>query len=74
MNPKSIARLKQICEMPDYAAEKLFNVSAAAGNLSSWIRACVSTYDALLVVEPKRKSLIEAMERLKIAEETLALK
>jgi len=74
MSQKSILRLKQICDLPDFAPEKLFNVSAAAGNLASWIRACVSTYEALLVVEPKRKSLTEAMERLKIAEETLALK
>jgi dynein heavy chain len=28
--------------------------------MSMWIRACVETYDALLVVEPKRKQLIEA--------------
>lgn len=62
MNPKSINRLKQICELPDFSKEKLFSVSAAAGNLSSWIRACVETYDALLVVEPKRKSLAEALE------------
>lgn len=33
----------------------VFKVSEPAGNLSMWIRACVETYDALLVVEPKRK-------------------
>jgi dynein heavy chain len=33
--------------------------------MSMWIRACVETYDALLVVEPKRKQLIEAEQKLK---------
>jgi dynein heavy chain len=60
--------------MPDFAKEKLFSVSQAAGNLASWIRACVETYEALLVVEPKRKSLALAMEQLKEAETALATK
>jgi hypothetical protein len=72
MNPKSIKRLNEICEMPDYSKEKLGSVSQAALNLSLWIRACVETYGALLVVEPKRKSLAEAMEKLKAAETALA--
>jgi len=39
---------------------KVFNASNAAGNLSLWIRAVVSTYGALLVVEPKRRMLEDA--------------
>jgi dynein heavy chain len=34
--------------------EKVFNASKAAGNLAQWIRAVISTYEALLVVDPKR--------------------
>lgn len=34
----------------------------------------METYEALLVVEPKRRSLTEALEQLKVAEATLALK
>jgi len=40
------------------------NASAAAGNLSLWIRAVIETYEALLVVEPKRKELAAAEESL----------
>ena len=72
MNPKSIKRLNEICDMPDYSKEKLTSVSSAALNLSLWIRACVETYGALLVVEPKRKGLVGAMEKLKEAETALA--
>jgi len=32
-------------------------VSEPAGNLSLWIRACCETFEALLVVEPKRLKL-----------------
>jgi len=39
-----------------------------------WIRACVETFDALLVVEPKRRQLLEAQEKLKLAEAKLAEK
>lgn len=39
-----------------------------------WIRACVETFDALLVVEPKRKQLVEAEKKLQQAQATLAIK
>ena len=42
--------------------------------MAMWIRACVETYDALLVVEPKRRQLLEAQEKLKLAEAKLAEK
>lgn len=64
MNPKAIAKLNTICEMPDFEASKIEKVSQAAANLAKWVRACKETYSALLVVEPKRKSLAEAEERL----------
>lgn len=36
-----------------------------------WIRAVIKTYDALLVVEPKKKQLSEAEEKLSKAEKIL---
>ena len=38
----------------DHEKEKVFKVSEPAGNMSLWIRACVETFDALLIVDPKR--------------------
>jgi dynein heavy chain len=55
-----------------FEKEKVFNASRAAGNLSLWIRAVVDTYEALLVVEPKREQLKTAEEKLKAAEDQLA--
>ena len=52
----------------------MFTASKAAGNLSLWIRAVVDTYGALLVVEPKKKQLAEAEEKLSSAEKILAEK
>lgn len=56
---------------PLFEKEKVFNASKAAGNLSQWIRAVVDTYEALLVVEPKRLELGEAERKLKEAEDIL---
>ena len=39
-----------------------------------WIRACIETYDALLIVEPKRQKLVEAEKRLALAETDLQKK
>lgn len=49
-----ISKLKVFVQNPMFEKEKVFNASKAAGNLSLWIRAVVDTYEALLVVEPKR--------------------
>lgn len=59
---------------PEFEKEKVFTASKAAGSLSLWIRAVVNTYEALLVVEPKKKQLVQAEEKLKSAEATLAEK
>ena len=52
--------MKKLVANPDFSKEKVFKVSEPAGNLSMWIRACVETYDALVIVEPKRIQLAEA--------------
>ncbi len=57
---KNIVKLKNFMQKPDFEKEKVFSASKAAGSLSLWIRAVVNTYEALLVVEPKKKQLVEA--------------
>jgi dynein heavy chain len=42
----------------------MFKVSESAGNMSLWIRACVATFDALLIVDPKRQRLLIAEANL----------
>ena len=59
---------------PLFEKDKVMNASKAAGNLSCWIRAVVDTYEALLVVDPKRAELAEAEAKLKEAEGILAEK
>jgi len=59
--------LKNFSQKPEFEKEKVFTASKAAGNLALWIRAVVDTYGALLVVEPKKKQLAEAEEKLSTA-------
>ena len=72
--PGKVAKLKNLINDKEFDADKIFNASTAAGNLAEWIRACVMTYDALLVVEPKRAKLAAAEESLQKAEATLEVK
>lgn len=72
--PPKILKLKHLLDDKDFDSEKIFDVSQAAGNLTEWIRACVMTFDALLVVEPKRLGLAEAEGLLQKAEAVLAEK
>ena len=74
INPAKIEKLKTFVKNPLFDEDKIANASTAAANLSKWIRAVVQTYDALLIVEPKKKQLEQAESDLKSAEETLAIK
>ena len=49
---------------PEFDQKKMLRVSEASGNILLWIRAMIETYETLLVVEPKRQSLLEAKEIL----------
>lgn len=71
---KNVGKLKQFVTKPEFEKEKVFTASKAAGSLSLWIRAVIDTYEALLVVEPKKIQLSEAEEKLKMAEADLAEK
>jgi len=72
--PKKVEKLKAFMHNPLFEEEKVKNASFAAYNLSLWIRAVVDTYDALLIVEPKRQKLQGAEDALKQAEEKLEMK
>lgn len=74
INPYKIDKLKAFIKNPLFDEDKISNASSAAANLSKWIRAVISTYDALLIVEPKKKQLDQAEGELKVAESTLAIK
>lgn len=71
---RNIQKLKTFIQKPEFEKDKVFTASKAAGSLSLWIRAVVDTYGALLVVEPKKKQLAEAEEKLASAEKILAEK
>ncbi len=43
-------------------------------NISVWVKAVAETYGALLIVEPKRKELMIAEDKLAEAERVLAEK
>ena len=72
--PKNVVKLKDLIKEKDFDQDEIVNASRPAGNIAIWIRACVSTYDALLVVEPKRAKLAEAEESLKKTEAILEQK
>ena len=63
-----VNKLKLFMQNPLIEREKVFNASKAAGNLSLWLRAVVDTYDALLVVDPKRQELKQAEQKLHMSE------
>ena len=67
-----IITLKKFVDDPMMALDVVKNASNAAFQLSLWIRAVVKTYDALLIVEPKKKELAAAEAKLKAAEDLLA--
>lgn len=59
-----IEKLKVFMQKPEFEKDRVFNASKAAGNLSLWIRAVVDTYEALLIVDPKKRLLSEAERQL----------
>lgn len=67
-------KLKLFAENPLFDKERVFNASKAAGNLSLWIRAVLETYDAIMIIEPKKEQLAEAQNQLAVAEEQVQQK
>jgi len=61
-----------LIDIPDFAEDKMKEVSEATYFMSIWVRAVAMTYDALLIVDPKRKELEEAEKKLAEAEKNLA--
>lgn len=61
---KKIDKIKAMFSNPDTQEEKIKSASLAAYSLWMWVLAVVKTYDALLIVEPKRKELAGAEQSL----------
>ena len=74
MKPEKVALLKEFIANPAFDEEVVKKASSAAYQLSKWIRAVIQTYDALLIVEPKKKELAGAELKLSDAEKLLAEK
>lgn len=54
---------------PLFEKDRVFNASTAAGNLAQWIRAVLSAYEAVEIIEPKKIQLAEAEANLKETED-----
>ena len=57
---KKIDCLKVLVEDPNFSDVQMSKVSEATKYMASWVRSVSLTYEALLVVDPKRKELAEA--------------
>lgn len=66
--------MKILIAKEEFADENMKKISPEAGIMASFVKAIVRTYGALLVVDPKRKELVEAQKQLKAAEDLLAEK
>ena len=71
---KNINDLKLLIVREEFDPKFIKSVSEAACNISIWVKAVAETYGALLIVEPKRKELGEAEEKLAEAERVLGEK
>lgn len=63
--------VRKYLELEHFSYDGIFNRNRAAAGLCSWVINIVSYYDILVTVEPKRKALAEANERLQSANEQL---
>ena len=71
---QKIEKIKVLTQNPDFSDAQMSKVSEATKYMASWVRSIALTYDALLVVDPKRKQLQEAEDKLRESEENLAEK
>jgi dynein heavy chain len=65
MPPGKVSKLKQFVTNPLFDKERVFNASKAAGNLALWIRSVLETYEALMIIEPKKAELAHSELMLK---------
>lgn len=66
MDPKIISNIQPYLNNPEFEPEKILQASKAAYGLCCWVRAMDSYHRVALVIEPKRKALIEAEQQLAI--------
>jgi len=54
INRSKIVKLQYFVKNPLFEKDRVFNASTAAGNLAQWIRAVLSAYEAVEIIEPKK--------------------
>ncbi|XP_077989551.1 dynein axonemal heavy chain 6-like [Glandiceps talaboti] len=68
---KVFVKLKKLTRMPDFVPEKVGQVSVACKSLCLWVLALEHYHDVYKMVKPKQKTVDEAKEALKMAQENL---
>lgn len=54
--------MKILIAKEEFADDSMKKISSEAGIMASFVKAIVRTFGALLVVDPKRKELVEAQK------------
>ncbi|KAL8435557.1 hypothetical protein ACSSS7_002402 [Eimeria intestinalis] len=72
--PKLMHQLSKYTTIEEFVPEKVASVSKAATSLCMWVRAVESYAKVVKVMEPKQKSLLEAEDLLRKAEDNLSEK
>jgi len=62
--PENIKKIRLILQEPSCEKEKIFKCSKASGNISLWVKAVSETYDAIMLVGPKRQELEKAIKEV----------
>lgn len=64
--------VRPFLQLEHFSVETIEKRNSAAAGLCAWVINIVAYYDAIVVVEPKKKALAEATEKLRSANDTLA--
>ncbi|RLN78111.1 hypothetical protein BBJ28_00010518 [Nothophytophthora sp. Chile5] len=65
--------IRPFLQLEHFNVETIEKKNSAAAGLCAWVINIVAYYDAIIVVEPKKRALEEANEKLRVANERLEL-
>ncbi|XP_069702004.1 dynein beta chain, ciliary-like [Periplaneta americana] len=71
IQPEVYKAIQEYIKDPEFSPEKVVSKSFAAAGLCAWVINIIKFYDVYVVVEPKRKALIQANAELNAAQERL---
>lgn len=63
--------VRPFVQLEHFTVETIEKKNSAAAGLCAWVINIVAYYDAIVVVEPKKKALAEANEKLRVANEKM---